>query len=454
MAIKKISTYQNGSFSTQNIGLDNSNVSMAGASIGDVAVVGKNGTTNVIGYNHGVDISKLTGLTGNIQQQINALVNSGGGEEENIITAPNTVNLNLSNLSQNITISQSGDSNLIFLLLNENVITFEHINGDNYQITGIFPGETKIIIIAPTTSNYKGDIKIINVNFSSTGQISSVLNNNSWRVISIISQLGIADSYWDIGDKKKIILNGQVGDYCNLDNFETYVFILHFNHDSAYPGITFGTFKTQDGKDIALCPSKTGESTDGSKAFNIVHRGGANGGYNSIWPGTDIRYDILGSTDVMPQGYNTARSNTGTTYKGYDPTPTCTSNPVANTLMAVLPSDLRAVMKPFSIMSCLDFLPLPQAFSITGNTQGWEYSINYTPKGDQYQYYKNGNSKVKYSSNNLSSKCYYWTINHFTSSGAGGDTTRQKQFLAIDSYGSSTLIVNSYSMGIAPVFLV
>ena len=51
------------------------------------------------------------------------------------------------------------------------------------------------------------------------------------------------------------------------------------------------------------------------------------------WKGCDLRYDVLGSTNT----------NDG------DATATTATNPVANTLMAALPSDLRAVMQPMTI---------------------------------------------------------------------------------------------------------
>ena len=123
------------------------------------------------------------------------------------------------------------------------------------------------------------------------------------------------------------------------------------------------------------------------------------------WKGCDMRYDILGST-------NSNNNNAGST--------TATS-PVANTLMAALPSDLRAVMKPMTIYtdnvgggtntasnvtSTIDYLPLLAEFEIFGSrTYANSAEQNYQ---QQYQYYKNGNSKIKYRHNNSGSTACWW----------------------------------------------
>ena len=77
--------------------------------------------------------------------------------------------------------------------------------------------------------------------------------------------------------------------------------------------------------------------------------------------------------------------------------------------MAALPSDLRAVMKPMTIYTdntgggsntasyvtaSVDYLPLLAEFEIFG-TRSYANSAEQNYQ-QQYQYYKNGNSKVKY----------------------------------------------------------
>lgn len=190
---------------------------------------------------------------------------------------------------------------------------------------------------------------------------------------------------------KKIVLNGTVGTV-QFNNYETYVYIIGIDHNKEVEGtgITFGCFKNKDGVDIALVDDfYEKSSTDGTKYFNMNHSSNTNAGG---WQGCDLRYDVLGST-------NTKNGNA---------TETTATNPVENTLMAALPSDLRAVMKPMTIYTdntgggdrplfvdkTIDYLPLLAEYEIFGTrTYANSAEKNYQA---QYAYYSAGNSKVKY----------------------------------------------------------
>ena len=132
------------------------------------------------------------------------------------------------------------------------------------------------------------------------------VNNTNWTTISEISQAGTGDQYWSIGDMKSITLNGNIGEGLTLDNFETNVFILHFNYpmnNVAENNIIWGGFKTSDGINIALVDSQySSTSADGSKYFNMNHWSDKNFGG---WRGTCLRYDILGATSTAPSQYGT-----------------------------------------------------------------------------------------------------------------------------------------------------
>ena len=131
--------------------------------------------------------------------------------------------------------------------------------------------------------------------------VSLTLNSNSWETISEISQAGMAKNYWSIGDCKSVYLNGTMG---ILDlNTTLWLYILGFDHnaESEGYGITFGGFKTDSGSsgiDVCLIDGKHSSSlSDGTKYFNVNHWGCYNYGG---WARSDLRYDILGSTDVAP----------------------------------------------------------------------------------------------------------------------------------------------------------
>ena len=89
--------------------------------------------------------------------------------------------------------------------------------------------------------------------------------------------------------------------------------------------------------------------------------------------------------------------------------------------MAALPSALRAVMKPMTIYTdntaggsdtasyvtkSVDYLPLLAEFEIFGSrSYANSAEKNYQ---EQYDYYKAGNSKIKYRHNSTSSTAYWW----------------------------------------------
>lgn len=244
------------------------------------------------------------------------------------------------------------------------------------------------------------------------------LAGSSWAKISEISEAGLGESYFAVGDTKAVTINGQVGVYTISDTY--YVYIIGFNHNSELEGdgITFGTFKSEatGGVDLFLTDLQkyNNNSNDGSKRFNLNHRTQyAYGG----WAGFDARYDVLGSTDKAPSGYGSAPSSDRV---GYDPSATCATSPVANTLMAALPSDLRAVMKPMTKYTCckenssyasdviatVDYLPLLAEYELTGTRS---YANQYEQeKQKQYDYYAAGNSKKKYRHTSTGSAGYWW----------------------------------------------
>ena len=107
--------------------------------------------------------------------------------------------------------------------------------------------------------------------------ISNTLDDNSWDIISQVAQADVGDEFWDISDKKQIILNSAIGSYLTLSNYTTYVFILDFNHpiseNTSDNNIIFGGFITAlfDGKDIALINSGYNSTKTSGKYFNFNH---------------------------------------------------------------------------------------------------------------------------------------------------------------------------------------
>ena len=286
--------------------------------------------------------------------------------------------------------------------------------------------------------------------------VSGTLESNSWADISKIARKGIGANYWSVGDTKTVALSGTVG---TLDVTGSYkVFIIGFNHKGE-KGITFQGFKTTGGTDVCLCDSYYGQyqKYDGTKYFQHNHWDPSNYGKNyGGWKGSEMRYDILGSTNNPPTGYGSANSDTGRT--GYDAGATTPTSPVANTLMAALPSALRAVLRPMTvytdnvgnssnvndhISASVDYLPLLAEFEIFGaRTYANEYEQNYQA---QYDYYKNGNSKVKYKHAETSTAAAWW--------GRSPRATNDSDFCYVTSSGAAHAAGASWSLGLAPAFM-
>ena len=324
-------------------------------------------------------------------------------------------------------------------------------SGGTATYTGATPTKSGYVFTgwSPSPTNIQADTACY-------AQFKAPYITDSWEVISQRSAAGTAQNYYSVGDCKPVALNGTMGTLA-LDT-TLYVYILGFNHNSALEGsgITFGCFKTAatDGIDVCLVDSKYGSyDTSGTKYFNMSHRNSYNYGG---WKGSDMRYDILGSTDVQPSDYGSAPTTSKT---GYDATSTCATNPVANTLMSCLPSDLRAVMKSVrkytdnkgnksnmssNVTFSIDYLPLLSEFEIQGaRTYANMYEQN---KQARYAYYIAGNSKVKYQHSSASSAANWWcrSANYYDSC----------DFCRVTAFSNASYDDAKYSSGVAPCFLV
>jgi hypothetical protein len=341
------------------------------------------------------------------------------------------------------------------------------VTKDDYTITASSNGEQYIVFELPSYGVWTISDGTVNVDYtidsvSSSTYIwtgSGALDNTSWSVISALSKKGVAENYFAVGDCKKVELNGTVGTL-ELSNEELYVYILGFNHNSVYEGtgIHFSGFKTAavDGVDVCLVDGYYGVSgtaaTTGKKYFNLNHWS------NSIdggWAGLDARYDILGSTDVAPSGYGSSPTSSRV---GYNATIECAKNPVENTLMAALPSDLRSVMQPIvkysnnvglsnvqsSVSATVDYLPLPAEFEIFGERKNANiYEQNYQK---QYDYFALGNSRIRYKHTGAETSAVWGTRSVY----ASGTST----VCAVSTGGNNYSNFASSPKGLSPIFKV
>ena len=359
-----------------------------------------------------------------------------------LTVSPNSIELSPSNLSDTFTIGGNHDGTISVVSNNTGIATVSR-SGNTVTVNNVnqTTGNTTITVSCTAGTNYTAPSSqsvTVEAKF-----VSSVLNENDWSVIKSVADASQGANYWAVGDRKAVTVNGTVG--TQAINGTYYVYILGFNHNSSREGtgITFGTFKTalSGGTDICLVDSHYNDySTGGQKWFNMNHSSNTNSGG---WKGCDLRYDVLGST-------NSNNNDAGTT--------TATS-PVSGTLMAALPSDLRAVMKPMTIYTdntgggsntasyvtaSVDYLPLLAEFEIFG-TRSYANSAEQNYQ-QQYQYYKNGNSKVKYRHSSTSSTAFWWERSPYYNTST--------YFCFVNTTGGATYYTAGYSIGLAPAFRV
>ena len=214
--------------------------------------------------------------------------------------------------------------------------------------------------------------------------VGTPLNDMTWDDIARISEMRLARDYFSIGDAKQITINGQVGESA-FNNTSVWAFIIGIYHDPVHEGgyfITFQIAKTAQagGNNICLVDSKYDTTANASGCFCMNDNGRNDYG----WEKCQMRTAILGS----------------------DHSPT---EPLAGSLLAALPSDLRAVMRSVTkytdnvgngsstaghVTPTTESLFLPAEFEVFGAASNG--NVNEKNYQQQYEYYSSGNSTVYY----------------------------------------------------------
>ena len=263
---------------------------------------------------------------------------------------------------------------------------------------------------------------------STWAEIAQVSANKSWNAMG-----------WQVGDSKTITLNGTVGTLA-LNNYQCKVYIIDFDHnaDKEGQGISFGLLEGVDGKQLCLVDQYYGgEKTSEAMAFSMNTTDTNAGG----WKASKMRKTILGSTDV----------------ENGDATPDTIANPAANTLMAALPADLRAVLKPITkytdnvghssdasaISPTIDYLPLMTGIEGLGLSAG--INQNEVDYQTLYEFYNSMRKNIRYK-HDADAAAGYWT--------RSPSRMNSTSFCAVRVDGLGMDGSASKSLELAPVFLV
>lgn len=253
--------------------------------------------------------------------------------------------------------------------------------------------------------------------------IPTVLNNATWAQIKEVAEKSQGPNYWSVGDTKRITMNGKVSDGLTLSNYQTWVYIIGFNHNASVEGtgIAFQGFKMEQtgGIDVALCDSGYSSSKTSGQWFNMNNSQSNVGG----WASCDMR------TTTLPA------------------------------VKSALPPDLQAVLRTTTIYSdntgggsdvasyvtaTQDDLYLLAEFEIFGTrTYANSAERNYQ---QQYAYYVAGNSKVKYKHNSTASSANWWERSAYMS--------YANSFCFVAAVGVESSMNAYFSEGLAPAFKV
>lgn len=311
------------------------------------------------------------------------------------------------NLSGQKTASATTDSN--------GKCSFEKLDYGEYTISATIAGNEQSKTINIDAS------KIYDVELGISA--SATLNDNDWATISAISGAGLANNYWNVGDTKTIILNGQVGN-TTFSNLSIDAYILGINHNASVEGnnrIHFCIGKV-DSKTIGLIDSQYNEYPMTSSGYFSMSYGSSNtnsGGWNGCYMRSIIMLAIKNA----------------------------------------LPTDLQNVLKTVTkytdntgggsnsssyVTATTETICLEAEFEVQG-VRSYANSHEQN-KQQQYDYYKNGNSKIRYKYNDTNSDVWWW--NRSPCSGASA------RFCIVRTTGTANNYSSRHCRAVAPCFYI
>ena len=347
-----------------------------------------------------------------------------------ITLSASSLSLTYPKTSGAITVTRPGSGTVTASSGSTNIATVS-VSGTTITVTAKATGSATITVNVGADTNYTApSSKTFTV---AVTLVSKTLSSNSWAVIKAVSDAGQGANYWSVGATKSVTINGKVG-ATTISSLKVDAFIIGFNHNSGKEGsnrIHFLLGKIS-GKFVGLVDSSYGSTTSTSGAFTMNTSNTNSGG----WGSSQMRSKVLGSAS----------------------SPT---SPTANTLLAALPSDLRAVMKSCTkytdnkgggntasnVSSTTDYLFLLSEYEVFATHQ---YCNDAEPNYQaQYDYFKAGNSKVA-NKHSAAGTAAVWWLRSPNCNGIGNYTT----FCAVSSSGSLDFYAAYGAYGVVPGFVV
>lgn len=344
------------------------------------------------------------------------------------------VTLDTSNLTKTVTATREGTGAITASSNNTSIATVS-VSGTTITISHVnkASGTATITVNVAADGNHTAPAsKTITV---TAAFVSTTLNSNSWATIKDVSDAGTGANYWSVGDQKSIVINGTIGTL-SASNISINVFILGFNHNSSKEGtkrIHFQIGKINN-KLTGLCTSTIHNWGASASDFTMNGNSSSNSTNAGGWNNCKMRKTTLGNSN----------------------SPT---SPLANSFMAALPADLRAVMKSVTkytdntgnssnvagnVTATTDYLWLLAEFEIFGTRS---YANQYEQNSQlQYDYYKAGNSKIFYNHSNASQAVACWERSPYY--------YNSTHFCVVDNNGNANFSHSGSSYAVAPCFAV
>ena len=286
-----------------------------------------------------------------------------------------SMSLGVSALTGTIAVIRAGDGAISATSSNTSIVTVS-VSGTTVTVMAKAKGSATITVNVAADANHTAPPSktcAITVTMPSAS-----LADNTPEIIQAAAKAGTAPNYWNTGDKIGIAVNGSFGGLSY--NGTVYAFILGFNHNSDVEGgnsIHFQFGKTSNGTDIAFVQSygKTGTGF----CMNTINTN--SGGWNNSYMRNTICPAFL---SALP----TAWQNVIVSCTKYSDNTGGSSNPASN------------------VTATSDKIWLLSEVELYGTrSRSNSAEANYQK---QYDYYKNGNSKVKYKHSATSDACRWW----------------------------------------------
>lgn len=329
-----------------------------------------------------------------------------------------SMGLNVSTLTGTIVVTRAGNGAITASSSNTGVATVS-VSGTTVTVTAKANGSATITInVAAGTNHTAPASKTCAVTVTMP---TATLNNNSPATIQAAARAGTAANYWKVGDRIGVAINGTVGSLALNGTY--YAFIIGFNHNSGIEGgksIHFQFGKTANGTDIAFCDAGYGSHySENANSRFVMHYDGYG---TANWKDSYMRNTICPAfLAALPTEWKNVIVEC-TKYSDNTGGASNSDNALASWVTATKDK----------IWPLAEFEAFGRRQSANNAEQNYQ---------KQYDYYKNGNSRIKYMHNNTSIAVKWWlrspmSFNYFNTVTPAGDEEIYFRECTVDySYG-------------------